>query len=748
MIAYSRGSEKYDGDPEQRVAETFEDFADAVLSDRAPRGGLQYICAPLGGNGHKCKENALPRNWLPLDVDHIADLESLHDLVAYAQRWLAFGHTTKRHTPKKPRVRLVVALSRPVDAVEMEHCGRVIEARIHRDVGLGRFGFDKSVYLASQAIYTPLVTSQCWRMDGTELDVEQLLAEEVSNGTNASKPASTGATQTATEEQIRHLRSALNWLDADDRELWVAVGHALKPLGNIGRALWFEWSQRSDKHDPRADAKTWDSFKPSHTGFQAIFAKAQAVGWPNPKARDDDSEDEAEDEGQGDPAAPRRHLVGKDDHEFAATLFSVQHPDWRYTAAFGAWRFYDPEAAIWRDDEKLAHLTLVRQLVRKDCPRKMRRASEIAGIARLAGSNAAAAMAASEWDADPWLLGTPGAVVDLRSGEAIADPKAAYTTRQTSVPLAPPGTRAPIWEAFLARITRHDPSLPAYLQTIAGYALTGSDREQALFFAYGGGGNGKSVMFNALHAVMGSYAHVANNDLLLSSSGDRHPADMAMLHGARLVTASELRPGARWDEQRLKGLTGGDPITARKMRQDFFTFRPQFTLIVFGNHRPSFAGVDEAIRRRVRLIPFTQTIPEHERDPQLPDKLRAEYPAILRWMLEGALIWQRDGLKTPASVREASAAYLEAEDLLGQYIADRLHRQPPSLRAFVSRRALFIDWSQWAAENGGPDWTAKALYAALSERGIAEHKRDGERGFRDIELVRQSPGAGWQRGVA
>ncbi|MBK6279917.1 MAG: hypothetical protein IPF57_18250 [Gammaproteobacteria bacterium] len=134
-------------------------------------------------------------------------------------------------------------------------------------------------------------------------------------------------------------------------------------------------------------------------------------------------------------------------------------------------------------------------------------------------------MTASQWDADQWMLATPGAVIDTRTGEAVPDPKRCYCTRQTAVPAAPAGTPAPIWQTFLERVTRHAPDLVDYLQRIAGYALTGSDREQCLFFAFGGGGNGKGTFFNTVTAIMGSYAHVANNDLLLATANERHPVD-------------------------------------------------------------------------------------------------------------------------------------------------------------------------------------------------------------------------------
>ena len=371
--------------------------------------------------------------------------------------------------------------------------------------------------------------------------------------------------------------------------------------------------------------------------------------------------------------------------------------------------------------------------MRELAPEKMHKASAIAGVMSLARSNPGVAMSADRWDADHFLLGTPGEVIDLRTGLAVTNPRERYITRQTAVRAAPPGTRTPLWSAFLERVTRHAPELIGYVQRIAGYALTGSNREQALFFANGPGGNGKGVWMNTQTGIMGDYAHVAGGDLLLAMDGNRHPTDMASLRGKRFVTASELRPGARWDEQRLKSLTGGDPVTARFMRQDEFTYMPQLTLVIAGNHRPSFAGVDEAIRRRLRLIPFTQEIPAEDRDPELPENLREEWPGILRWMIDGCLLWQRDGLLPPASVTAASTEYLESEDSLGQWLADRIEVVQDA--GITASSTLFDDWQLWCKDNGGPKWTLKAFTGVLDEKGFKRDRNEKVRGFVGMKLL-------------
>jgi putative DNA primase/helicase len=216
-------------------------------------------------------------------------------------------------------------------------------------------------------------------------------------------------------------------------------------------------------------------------------------------------------------------------------------------------------------------------------------------------------------------------------------------TKMTAVA---PGGECPRFIAFLNEITNGDRALCDFLQRMFGYCITGSTREHGLFFFYGTGANGKSVLLNTVSGILGDYHRTAPIETFTASSVDRHPTELAGLQGRRLVTAIETEEGRRWAESRIKALTGGDKISARFMRADFFEYTPAFKLVIAGNHKPGLRSVDEAIRRRFHLIPFTVTIPEEKRDPDLFEKLSKEWPGILDWMINGAMHWQEKWLAT------------------------------------------------------------------------------------------------------
>src|ERR1700678_3481047 len=256
----------------------------------------------------------------------------------------------------------------------------------------------------------------------------------------------------------------------------------------------------------------------------------------------------------------------------------------RFIAAWGQWFRYNGK--VWRQDDTLHAFDLARRICREasaECNGKegvkaaLASAKTVAAVERLARSDRRIAATIDQWDAEPWLLNTPDGVIDLRSGRLRPHRGDDYMTKITAVG---PGGDCPIFLAFLHRISGSDPELVAYFRREVGDALTGSTREQSLFFGYGTGANGKGVLLSTVAGILADYHRTAPIETFTVTNGDRHPTELAMLRGARLVTATETEEGRQWAEARVKQLTGGDRVPARFMRQDFFEYLPQFKLFI------------------------------------------------------------------------------------------------------------------------------------------------------------------------
>jgi putative DNA primase/helicase len=357
------------------------------------------------------------------------------------------------------------------------------------------------------------------------------------------------------------------------------------------------------------------------------------------------------------------------------------------------------------------------------------KSSVAGGAEKFARADPEHAVVSSIWDADPWLLGTPSGTLDLRIGKMHQPRKEENITKLTGC--APENKPAERWLRFLHDATRGDEEMMVYLQRIAGYCLTGLTNEHALFFIYGPGGNGKSVFLNILVHILGDYAMSAPMDTFTSSKFSSHPTELAMLKGARLVTASETEEGKSWAEARIKALTGGDPITARFMRQDFFTYQPHFKLLFAGNHQPTLNSVDAAMQRRFNMMPFVHrpSSPDH----MLEEKLKAEGPRILAWALQGCMDWQQHG---PESVTTATSDYFTQQDIMGQWIDDCCTTGGSD---WEMPSTLFRSWSDYSRQAGEDPGTAKSFASALEKRGFRRSKIGGTRRHSGIALRSGQP---------
>jgi len=332
-------------------------------------------------------------------------------------------------------------------------------------------------------------------------------------------------------------------------------------------------------------------------------------------------------------------------------------------------------------------------------------------------------------DGDIYALCTPSGVVDLRTGE-LRKPNPLTDMHARATAVAPHPMPVPRWHSFLRDTFGDDEKgveTTRFLHLLLGYSITGDVGAQILPFLYGSGANGKSVLLEVMQQILGDYANAAPPGFLMEKGKfAEHSTELTELHGRRIVVCSELKPNDKFNEARVKLLTGGDTITARRMRQNFFTFTPTHKLWLLGNHRPEVGTGGHAFWRRMRIIPFERRIPDERKIDNLAAELvHDEGPGILHWLIEGAKTYlaTRDPLTGPASVRVATAAYETTEDHVGRFITERctkgLDGQPnPDLR--VEQKLLYETYGRWCSDEGIRPATSRAFASRIrQELGLA-----------------------------
>lgn len=438
-----------------------------------------------------------------------------------------------------------------------------------------------------------------------------------------------------------------------------------------------------------------------------------------------------------------------------ARLFITQHPELRYVAAWSRWLAFNGQ--VWVEDRTLDVFNKTREMLREVAAKvkgkqalDLKSSPTVAAVERLARSDPRAAATTDQWDRDDDILNTPAGIVDLRTGEIRPHDPTAYCTKLTAaspVPDALWSDHCPTWCRVLREVTGDDPELMDFVQRMAGYCATGRINEHAMFFFWGTGANGKGTVLNMLVKILNDYATVAPMEVFTESHTDRHPTELAMMRVVRLVVSQETEEGRRWAESRIKAITGGDPISARFMRQDFFTFTPRFKLVIAGNHKPKLRNVDEAMRRRLNLVPFTVTIPPARRDKHLADKLEAESAGIMTWIVQGAVEYFRLGLTPPRAVTAATEDYFGAEDIFTQWLDDRTER---GVQHWEPSGLLFGSWKAYAEAANHRPGDQRTFVNRMSAAGFDpgnSRAKNGRHwnGLRLIQSPGQAPAEWWDK---
>lgn len=339
-------------------------------------------------------------------------------------------------------------------------------------------------------------------------------------------------------------------------------------------------------------------------------------------------------------------------------------------------------------------------------------------------------------DKDEWLLNCENGVIDLRTGVLMPHSKELMMTKISKVAY---DTKAdcPTWKKFLKDIfqdeqgnVKHDTI--NFLQKAVGYALTGSTKEQVVFFLYGTGRNGKSTFMNVIKEILGDYGKQTNADTFTVKKSDRVNNDIAALKGSRLVAATESEENARLAESLVKQLTGGEPVQARFLHQEYFEYVPQFKIFFQTNHKPIIKGGDLGIWRRIRLVPFTVTIPDDKLDKDLPEKLRAEMPGILKWLVDGCLKWKQEGLEAPEEVKEATANYQDEMDTIGNFLKETCTFEPT---AKAMSGEIYQKYVEWCSQNGEYELSKTKFNKKLEERSFKKSRDSRGIFFQGIGLI-------------
>jgi putative DNA primase/helicase len=338
-----------------------------------------------------------------------------------------------------------------------------------------------------------------------------------------------------------------------------------------------------------------------------------------------------------------------------------------------------------------------------------------------------------ELDCDPYLLGVTNGVVDLRSGRHLANQPSLQITRYCNAGFDIDAI-CPQWLRFLNEIFSQDAQTIACVQRLLGCTLLGLSKEEILIICYGFGSNGKSVFSNLIHKIMGGYSITAPPSLLTTrrqdDTGPRN--DLAALAGARYVSINEMQAGDRLDEQVVKMLAGREPISARFLHQEFFEFTPTFTPWLRTNHKPIIHGVEEGIWRRLVLLKFGVHITDDKKDPLLEQKLLAERDGILMWMIEGARLYQGEGICMSPSMRNELKAYRSDSDLLGEFLSDTTSE---SATDKVVQNRLYTCYRDWSFVGGLRPMTKKSFTQRLVERGYKESKSGSNRFYAGLKLI-------------
>jgi len=443
----------------------------------------------------------------------------------------------------------------------------------------------------------------------------------------------------------------------------------------------------------------------------------------------------------------KKGLIQFTDSTNAMRLVKEHGQDIRYNAAWKKWVVWNGK--YWEMDEGgvLIHekgLEMVRNIydeLKKTADYRERMDIEKAAMMSESVRRRKAFVEAATWvsalrvktdelDPNPWLLNVKNGTVDIRSGEFREHRQEDMITKIANVDYDP-AADCPMWKKFVREIMDYKADIIKFVQTAAGWSLSGDISEQTMFILYGTGANGKSTFLNTIMYLLGDYAIATPTETFMKKSGDNYSNDVARLRGTRFVTTTEVEQGRRLSEPLIKKITGNDEMTARFLYGEFFNFKPTFKIFMATNHKPVIKGTDHGIWRRIKLIPFTERIPEEKQDKHLELKLREEASGILNWLLEGMANWKQERLKTPKAVLFATDEYRGEMDVIGNFIKEKCGQKKEMT---IAIKKLYKAYSDWCEENNEHAVSDRFFTLRLKEMGFEQGRTSAERFWVGIGL--------------
>jgi len=335
-----------------------------------------------------------------------------------------------------------------------------------------------------------------------------------------------------------------------------------------------------------------------------------------------------------------------------------------------------------------------------------------------------------ELDRDRWLLNVKNGTVNLRTGKIREHRQEDLITRLANVEFDP-NADCPSWKKFIMEIMNYNAELIHFIQNAAGWAITGDTSEQTMFILFGTGANGKSTFLNTIMNLLGDYAIATPTETFMRKSGEHITNDIARLRGTRFVTTTEAEQGRRLSEPLIKQITGNDRMTARFLYGEYFNFVPTFKIFMATNHKPLIKGTDHGIWRRIKLVPFINRIEEAKQDKHLEEKLIQESSGILNWLIEGAMRWCKEGLKTPNVIIKATDEYRGEMDVIGNFIKERCIQQ---VGVSIKARELFKCYQDWCDDNNEHAVSERFLGLRLKELGLEQKRNNDGRYWQGLGL--------------